>query len=400
MNHKSILAVLVVAAFVIAVVPMVSDGADAAKMTDGSNGAGFEVKNMSGEDLNKLIPVGWQLSYAEGILGSIIQDDVANYDITEVVVTEFCETEYQAEKIEGHEASTVDMHDVSYKISFKATCNSAVQHTLLSNDEKNQDLLKEIGIDNLSQEGAVFTISATVKNVDTEQYKSTYEANKDSDLVMVKSWEKNAYRDVTDSDVTYKFNDGTADKTIRFSASLGYEYSAITEVTYDFLDVAIADVTDMTRAIFDMSISEYGSHNWDTVTFNDNELGFDVYKIDPQDDPGYMSIGYANPYISNTDISVGEFHFYGDSGTCIFTPYTTTLDEDALKTLINTYGSWSEGDYGAAQSAADSSYKDISYMDELALALIIAAVVIGVFAILFLILIIVVIVLLVKRKKK
>ena len=76
MKYKSILAVTIVVAFLFAVVPMTSDGSDAASMTDGSSGAGYEVKDLSGADLAKVFPADWQMDMAEGILDVIIKDDV------------------------------------------------------------------------------------------------------------------------------------------------------------------------------------------------------------------------------------------------------------------------------------------------------------------------------------
>ncbi len=404
MKYKSILAVAIVAAFIIAAVPMLSDGSDAATMTDGSAGAGYEVKDMSGDDLAKIFPAEWQLDNAKGILDVIIVDDVANYDFSTPVVTEYNASEYYGEKIEGHDHTEVQSHSTTYKIAFTATCNSAVKHTLLENNEKNKDLLKEIGIENQSQEGAVFTISATVTNIGTSQYKNTYEGNSIG-LVKTATWAKQASRWVTDSDVTYKFNDGTGDKTISFSSSNGTESSAIVKTTYDFLGVAIANVTDDTKELIDRDISEYGNHIWDTVKFNDNELGVDVIYFDPATDPAYVPVGYDYADITVTDLSVGEYHLYGTTGTCIFGPYSTIdpslKDADALKTFITAHGgSYSDGDYDPAKSAADAAYKDVSVMDEFKLALIVLAVVIGAFALLFLILIIVVIILIVKRKKR
>ena len=43
MRYRSMLVVLVVAAFLITVVPMTSGGSDAYTATDGSNSAGYEV---------------------------------------------------------------------------------------------------------------------------------------------------------------------------------------------------------------------------------------------------------------------------------------------------------------------------------------------------------------------
>ena len=76
MKYRSILAVAIVAAFLFAVIPIVSEGSDAASMTDGSAGAGYEVKDLSGADLDKLISAAEQMSYAEHILGLIIIDNV------------------------------------------------------------------------------------------------------------------------------------------------------------------------------------------------------------------------------------------------------------------------------------------------------------------------------------
>jgi hypothetical protein len=181
---------------------------------------------------------------------------------------------------------------------------------------------------------------------------------------------------------------------------------------YDFNNVAVADVTDSTVYTVDRSISQYGYHKWDNVTYDGDTRGEDLFYINPDDDgmvlpsiiPGYRVYDTAD--IVDTDLTVSVYHLFGsDFMTSIFTPFDLQLDaslkdETALKTFISAHGSYSEGSFDDVQDAANKSYSEVSYMDELKLALIVLAVVIGAAALLFLILIIVVIVLIVKRKKR
>ena len=272
MRYRSILAVLVAAAFLITVVPMTIDGSDAYTMTEGSNSAGYEVKDLSGDDVKMLMPTGWQLLTAKGIIDSILVDHSSNYNITEIVVSDYCYSEYRGEKIEGGDVTTVISTDVSYKISFKATRGSAPASPLLDNAEKNQLILEEMGMDNRSYEGAVFTVSATINNVHSLLNRTTYESN-NLGFVLTETLMREAISDYTDSDVTYTYNDGTGEKTINFSASLGEKSSVKVKTTYDFRDEAIEHVSDLSKAVVDRDIREYGVHKWDTVRFGDDELG-------------------------------------------------------------------------------------------------------------------------------
>ncbi len=406
MKYKSILAVAIVAAFLIAVVPMVSDGSDAASMTDGSAGAGYKIKDLSGDDLAKIFPADWQMDMAKGVLDVIIRDDVDNYNFSTPVVTEYCASEYQGKKIDGNAVTVISSHEMTYKIEFTATRGNAPQATLLDNAEKNKELLREIGISNLSQEGAVFTVTAKVENIGSDLSQKTYETNS-LGLVLTKTYERESVKWVTDADVSYKYNDGTSDKTIQFTSSNGHTASSKVTTTYDFLGVAIADVTLDTRAILNYDYNEFGINQWDTVEFNKNTLGTDTFLIDPQQSPGYVSVAYGYANIDDVDKTVGNYYLYGESGSgvCIFDQYSdidpSLKSSEAMKAFITDHsGSYSDGEYDPAKSACDSAYKDVSVMDELKLALIVLAVVIGAFALLFLILIIVVIVLIVKRKKR
>ena len=400
MRYRSILAVLTVAAFLITVVPIASGGSDAYTMTEGSNSAGYEVKDMSNDDVKKLLPGLGEMD-AKGIIDSIFVDDANNYYITDIVISDFNYSEYRGQKVEGNDVTTVVSTDASYKITFTATRSGFPASQLLDNAEKNKDILKEIGMENRSQEGAVITVSATIENVHSDVERTTYEVN-ELGLVLTETWKRVAYRLNTDSDVKYKFNDGTGDKTVEFSASLGEESSVKVKTTYDFMDVAIKDVTDLSRAIVDRDITEYGVHTWDTVKYKDNTLGEDTILIDPQTDPTYISIAYSNADIYAGNITVGEYHLYGETGTCIFSPggpQIASIDsETAMKEFISAHGSWSENDYDTARSAADSTYKDVSIMDELTLGFIIAAAAIGAFVIIMIILVVVIIVIM-KRKK-
>lgn len=400
MRYRSILAALIVAAFLITVVPIASGGSDAYAMTEGSNSAGYEVKDMSNDDVKKLLPGLGEMD-AKGIIDSIFVDDANNYYITDIVISDFNYSEYRGQKVEGNDVTTVVSTDASYKITFTATRSGFPASQLLDNAEKNKDILKEIGMENRSQEGAVITVSATIENVHSDVERTTYEAN-ELGLVLTETWKRVAYRLNTDSDVKYKFNDGTGDKTVEFSSSLGEESSVKVKTTYDFMDVAIKDVTDLSRAIVDRDITEYGVHTWDTVKYKDNTLGEDTILIDPQTDPTYISIAYSNADIYAGNITVGEYHLYGETGTCIFSPggpQIASIDsEAAMKEFISAHGSWSENDYDAARSAADSTYKDVSIMDELTLGLIIAVAAIGAFVIIMIILVVVIIIVM-KRKK-
>ena len=414
MRYRSILAVAIVAAFLFSVIPVAAEGSDAATITDGSSGAGYYVKDLSGADVDKLIPVAWQEDYAEGILDVILRDDVFNYVLSEVAVSEYCSKEYEGEKIEDGVHTTIVMHDVSYKISFKATRDSAAAAALFEYDgtDKNKDIIETIGPDNnISQEGAVFTVTATVKNVQSIQAKLTYEKNSAGDLVETAVWMKFAEKESTDADVRYDYKYVSLDKSISFSSSNGEETSYVLDDKLDFRDVKIVDVTDTTKYVLDRSLSQFGYHEWDTVTYDDNERGEDIFIINPDDDkvvsksllPGYYV--YSEAVIRTTDMSVPVYHIYGDDpSSSIFTPFSSIdsslKDETAIKEFISAHGSYSEGSFDDAQDAANTAYSDVSVMDELKLALIVLAVVIGAFALLFLILIIVVIILIVKRKKR
>ena len=384
---------------------MASDvsSADPHKMVEGSSGAGFEVSGLSGDELAKILPDAAQMICAKYVLGKIILESPSKYDITAIEITDYSRSLYQGEKIEGKDANSIYTDSESYTIKFTATRGSDAPSTLFENSEKNTDLLKEIGIDNLSQEGAVFTVEAKVTKVNSNQLRYTFEQAGD-DFVLTERWNKDAAKEAVDADVTYKFKLGTVNKSIDFSTSRGSESSSIIDEKYDFLGVPYSEVTELTRLLIDRDISQFGEHNWNTVKYGDNRLGVDAYVIDPQADPSYVDIVYANAAITSSDLTIHDYHLYGDSGICIFTdasPIDPSLhNADALKTYINAHGSYSDGEYEPAKSAADGAYKDVSYMDELKLALIVLAVVIGVVGLLFLILIIVVIILIVKRKKR
>lgn len=401
MRYRSMLAVLVVAAFLITVVPMTSGGSDAYTATDGSNSAGYEVKDLTSDEVEMLVP-GLRTISAKGIIDTIFVDDANNYYITDINVSEYRYSEYKGQKVDGNDVTTVVSTDAHYKITFTATRSGLPASQLLANAEKNKDILREIGMENRSQEGAVITVSAIVENIHSTLQRTTSEVN-DLGFVLTETWNRVATRLTTDSDVTYKFNDGTGDKTVEFSSSNGEETSVKVKTTYDFQGIAIKDVTELSRAIVDRNISEYGRHSWDTVKFGDSEHGVDTVLIDPQTDPTYVSIAYSDANIYAGNITVGEYHLYGETGTCIFSPggpQVPSLDsEAAIKEFISAHGSWSENDYDKAKSATDSTYKDVSIIDELTLAFTVVAVAVGVFALIFLIFIIVLIILIVKKKR-
>lgn len=404
MNYKSVLAVAVVALFAFAVVPIMSDGSDATgSLTDGSAGIGYSVKDLSGDDLAKIMPESRQLASAKDALSDIIADDVGNYTFTEVKMTEFCKSQYQGTEISGKEVSDVETSSVSYKISFVATC-TAGGNELFENASKNVDIIKQIGTDNLSQTDAVFTVSCTVKNVMTNQETTTYDGNGSNDLFVNHKWNKYAVSITSKADVTYKFKDGVSDKTVEFSTDVGRELSTCVDTSYDFNGVASKDVTDLTRALVTYDTSQYGIHYWNLVKYDGNEKGDDAFSIDPY----YMMVdhAYENASPQAVDIKVPTYTFYGTSSAGVIALYTSydsiaddLRDNAKMKEFLAAHGSVSE-DYSSAKSAAQDDFNEVSYFDEIKLALIIVAVVIGVAALLFLILIIVVIILIVKRKKR
>ena len=190
MKYKLAVALAIAAIMVLSVIPMVSDEADAHVINEKDAGVGFSVNNLSGDTLKKIFSQERQNGAAEYILTMMIKDNSDNYEITEVEVTDYDAAVYMGSSISGNVVNTVDSESLSYKITFKATRTSAPQGQLFFNEYQNAAIIKEVGLDNMSQEGAVFEVTSYLEFVLSYHTKYTYETNSAEDFVLTHKWEQ------------------------------------------------------------------------------------------------------------------------------------------------------------------------------------------------------------------
>ena len=394
MKYKLTIAVAIVAALVLSVIPMVSDDSDAYVVKDSESAVGYTVKGLSDEDLKKILPEDIQLDYAHGVMVYLIQDDYTHYDYTEVKVSEYKASEYWGSSTANKEQNRVGSWSYAYKITFKATCNTAVEHDLFFNEYQYESVIKDAGRDNQSKEGAVFEISAYVEYIDMEHSKIKYDYNSLGQIFVTHDNTKTYIKETLKADVKYT----VGGKTTSYSVDIGSENSGRYDVTMDFGDVAMADVTNTTRVLMETKADQEGGLNWNRVKFDDKEVGPFSYTYNP--DPDVDLHAYRNVRIIEHDIGP-QYAFYSNDITVLSMFSGTQVDEslrsdEALKQFFADKGSVMDT-FGDVEKGADSLYQDMTFSEDLKQVGLVIAAAFGAFIVT--VIVIVVVIMLIKRKK-
>ena len=397
MNCKAVMAAAVVAVFLISVSSAVfADNSDAAVMTDGESGIGYSIKDMSKEDLDKIVlPASYECRASFNF--NYVVESVAQYTITDIVIEDYKESAYQSVKVSGKEYSCAQANSQSYKMTFKAKCTSDGGN-LFIDDVAFSGLIKEVGIANQNQNNAEFTITAKFRYEESFIDTSVMEKNSADNFVVTKDSVKNYGRETVDLEVKYSYTSGGNHKELSFDVSYGRVTSMNFTNEYDFGGVAFADVTNATRCIVTQDFDGYYDHHWYTVDFDDDNYGTDVVDIDYQNCIEYREGGYYFADVATYDMSAPEYHFYG-TGDSLFGAWSeiddSLRDDAAMKAFLEKNGSIAES-YDDALSGAEDIYDDMLDIDSILKILGI----IGIIFLLFIVAVIVLIIVLVRARKK
>ena len=396
MKYKLTIAFVVVAALVLSVIPMVSDDSDAYQLKEGESGVGFSVKDLSGDTLKKILPEDRQAALARYVLSNLIDDDCYLYDYSNVVITEYCEEEYYGSSISGDQQDRVNSSSVSYEITFKATRLAGTAHNLFPNEYQNAGIIKEIGVENMSQEGAYFEVTSYVQEVGYEHSKITYATNSEGGLFATHDWTKEYEKESFDSQVKYTFDSGA--KSVSYKSEIGTQKSGRYDVTMDFCGVAAADVRDTTRQLINNEVDQYGKLSWNRVRVGDGEeVGYTSYDYNPDNSDTFKA--YNNVWIFETDIGQ-EYVFYSNDDS-VFSLYEGDLvdeslrSDEALKQFFEDNGTVKDT-FDSVEMASRSLYQDMTLTEDLKQAGLVAVAAIGAFVVT--VIVIVIVIALIKKK--
>ena len=406
MRCKMIIAIAVVAAFVLSVIPLASDDSDAYDLIAGDGGVGFSIKGLSGEDLDKIMPADRKTACAEGVLEALIADASFNYDFTDIVISDYAMKTYYGGKIEGKEQVRVSSFKETFDIKFKATCNAGGGQ-LFDNEYQNVAIIKEVGKANLSQLGAVFEISSHVEKAMSEHSVLGYEKNSAGNLVLTRDDTKMYEMTSYESEVKYSFKVDETPKSFTYTSKIGDIESGHFDITYDFDGTDIADVTAVTRALLNTKIDQYVSVIWNKVKFGDDEIGPNTIIYDPDEntfsyDETYHA--YRSAKIYAMDLKVLNYSFYsaspGLSDLCLFQGDDVDASlrtNDDMRNFLSEHGSVADT-FAGAESGADSIYTDMTFSDAINIAVIICIALAVTFGILFIVFVVIIIVIAKKKR--
>ena len=396
MKFKLAIAVAIVAALALSVIPIVSDGSDAYVVKEEDVGVGYSVKNLSGDTLKKILPESRQTYYAMGVMSKLVADTPSNYDYSVVEVSEYTAERYYGSNISGDNHNRVGSGSESYKITFKATRTSAAEKSLFYNEFQNMELIKAVGANNKSQEGAYFEVTAYVEEVECEHSKITYAKNSDENLFLTHDLTKEYYKYSYKADVKYTFDSGA--KSVSYKLDTGSQKSGRYDVTMDFGDVALANVNATTTELLDTKVDQYGEFKWNRVKVGDGEeVGYSSYNYHPDESERFHA--YKLVHIIEHDIGP-TYAFYDDSATVsLFGDYTldeSLRDEAKLKQFLADNGSVRDT-FSSVESGADSLYQDMTFSENLKQVGLVLVAAFGAFIVTVIIVIIVIV--LIKKKK-
>ena len=397
MKYKLAMAFAIAAVMVLSVMPMTSDEADAYDIIGGDAGVGYSVNDLSGDTLKMIYSQDRQNAAAKDVLNKLIKESASNYEFSEVVMTEFCASEYMGTSISGDVVDDVRSDSMSYKITFKATRTSATQGQLFDNEYQNAALIKEVGLDNMSQEGAVFEVTSDVEYVVYDHTEHTYATNSAGNHFVTHHFTKGYMKVAYKSDVKYTFNND-GEKTIEYTYDLGEQQSRRSEVTRDFCGVELKDVDETKRALLNTDGDKCASISWKRVKIGDSEEGPISYSYKPDESERYDA--YEDVTVIERDLKVPDYKFYGEdllyslfSGTRV----DESLRDDAkMKQFLSDNGTVKDT-FSSVEKAADSYYHDLTFTDDLKQAGLVIAAAFAAFIVT--VIVVVIVIALIKRKK-
>ena len=364
MKCKSFLAIVLALAMFTAVPTVFTDDSDAATATTGEQGIGYSVKNLSTENMNKLLNDAAKEDLAEDVLDKFLYD-TSNFTITEITVSEYSESVYRGMKVAGTTVTDIQARSESYKIVFKATTDTAGE-TLFSNLESNLGMLKEVGLENKTQSAAYFNVTAVCKLAGSEESTSEYTANSSAQFVLTKEIMTGSEVASVKADVKYTFTSSGDPKTIEGSYVFDNETTTKLTTIYDFNGKDLTTVTSTDKCIRDRSIDSMSYKVVNKCTMGGNSYGQEVSIGDNNKDllEAIMMGGanVVNATVVTTDLQAPEYSFYGTGDNALFTGTsvaTELQDNDAMKAFLKGAGTIVES-FSAAKSGSDSIYNDAS----------------------------------------
>ena len=364
-------------------------------MTNSESGIGYSVKDLSEADLLKLLPADIQTLKAEDVFDEIVYS-YASFTITDVKITDYEDSEYWSYKVDDGELIQGWSQNNTYKISFTATCDTGGLQ-LFPNKVAFEDVVKKVGISNETQVGAVFKVSATVKNVDSSRVDDNYVQGADNWFVKDGEWKQYELRSI-DADVTYKYtSDG--EKEIEFEFKEGLEGTSHQSYTYDLCGAKASEVNASTSLAYDREFKSFYENDWTRVKYDGDTKGPDTYLLDPNALPFIDNEFIKSPQFLPGDTSAPAFAFYGaDPTTCLF--QGASVDEslrsnDAMKAFLEDHGTIVT-DFSDADSGVKDTYKDMLNLDKIGKILLF----IGIGILVVIILVVILIIVLVRRAKR
>lgn len=365
MKPQAFAAIFLAMAMFTAVPAVFADQADAYSATDGSQGIGYSYKNLSATDFGKLYTDSDTESMAEDILDRFVSD-TTDFTISGVTVTEMCASAYLGESVKGTSVTTLNAGTTSYKITFTATTDTEGD-TLFTNGEINVGMIKEVGLDNKTQAGATFTVSAVCSFSDSQSTVSDYVANASSEFVLVKETNSNATRECVKADVTYEFISGGQPKSVKATYDFDRKSAADMAAAHDFNGKEAKDVVSTDKCITETSISNMSMRMKSQCTCGGKTYGTDITLGDGDTKLliSMMSIGtrVETVKIVTSDLVAPEYLYYGTGPNALFDSSTVASTDlqnnDAMLTFLKSAGTVADS-YSAVKSAADSVHDDIA----------------------------------------
>ena len=365
MKAKAFAAIFLAMAMFTAVPAVFADQADAYSATDGSQGIGYSYKNLSATDFGKLFTDSDTESMAEDILDRFVAD-TSDFTISGISVTEMCASAYMGESVKGTSVTTPKVETTSYKITFTATTD-AEGNTLFTNGEINIGMMKEVGLDNKTQAGATFTVSAVCSSSNSQSKVSDYVANASSEFVLVKETSSNATRECVKAEVTYDFISGGQPKSVKATYDFEQKTAADIVSTRDFNGKETKDVVSTDKCVTESTVSNMSMRMKSQCTCGGKTYGTDITMGDGDTKflISMMSIGtrVETVKIVTSDLVAPEYLYYGTGSNALFdaskVASTDLQNNDAMQTFLKSVGTVADT-YSAAKSAADSVHDDIA----------------------------------------
>ena len=334
-------------------IPVSSDDSDAFDIVTGEAGLRWDSSKLSTEDIGRLIDDTQIKDEAREVLTQFVISSYS-YDLSEVVISDATLSVSTGIKVTSDAITYADAETISYKITFKATCNSSGEDLLRS--MMGSDLIAYVCFSNQTQNGAVFEVSADVTKKDASIYtEHLTKTNSGNYVVSGEEYKESENCMTLKADVKYTYTVDAQSVERNFSLDSKFEnsYNANTKITFDGKAEDATDDTDTLR-VYALTKAKYAyslacSFNGKTVK-NSFDLSDSIGDEQRSVGSTKASIFYEG------DIEPPQISYYSELGNAMFYHVAdpTLRSNDALKAFLQEHGTTNET-FSSALDLAESN---------------------------------------------